>query len=236
MENLNLKLDATNGSTLIVLEGQAPKQPEISSVKITGNIYSVRDYLLQRKPNKETSHIEVDRENGSIDLYENQNSSHKINVFGKIEMNKRLQSLGINRDKKYTPKELVRTLKFNKFLFDSPQEVDTVIDKITKLQIKVSSNIGKTQADQTGSFKNEFSRSIEAETHSLVMKCPIYSGGTSEKFTIELWLDVEGQNVIYWLESVSFNDLEITMAEALVDDVIGEIKEIEGFDLPVITK
>jgi len=235
MQELKISLEQTNG-VVTILEGKAPVQPQLSSVNITGNIKSVLSYLTRRKPNKETSHIEVDRQSGTINLYENQASSERINVFGKIELNKRLSELGINRDKKYTPKELVKVLKFNKFLFDSPQEVDSVIEKINKLSIKVNTTVNKNQANQTGSRSESFDKNIDAESHSLQMNCELYSGGEKVKFTVEIWLDVEGQNVQYWFESVTYAELEVSLSESLVDSVIDEICKIEGFDLPVITK
>lgn len=235
MDTLKLSLENTNG-VVTILEGSAPIQPQISSVKINGNIQSVLSYLKRRTPNKDTSHIEVDRQNGTINLFQDESSSTRTNVFGKIELNKKLADLGINKDKKYTPKELVKVLKFNKFLFDSPQEVEKVIEKVQKLQIKVSSSIGKTQATQSGSISNEYSKTIDADLHSLQMNCELYSGGEKVKFTVEIWLDVEGQNVQYWLESVTYAELEVSLSESLVDSVMEEIKELDWFNIPVITK
>lgn len=235
METLKLSLENTNG-VVTILEGTAPKQAEQSSVKINGNIQAVLSYLKQRKPNKDNSHIEADKQNGTIVLFEDESSSFGKTISGKVELNKKLSELGINKDRKYTPKELVKVLKFNKFLFDSPQEVDKVIEKIQKLQIKVSSTIGKTQATQGGSISNEYSKTVESDLHSLQMNCELYSGGEKVKFTVEIWLDVEGQNVQYWFESVTYAELEVSLSESLVESVLDGIKEIEGFDLPIIVK
>jgi len=235
MDTVKVSLENTNG-VVTIFEGIAPKQAEQSAVKINGNIKSVLAYLTQRKPNKDTSHIEVDRQNGTIVLFEDEHSSFGKTISGKVELNKKLSELGINKDKKYTPKELVKILKFNKFLFDSPQEVDKVIEKIQKLQIKVSSTIGKTQATQGGSISNEYSKTVESDLHSLQMNCELYSGGEKVKFTVEIWLDVEGQNVQYWFESVTYAELEISLSESLVDDVVEDIQAIDWFNLPIIIK
>ena len=69
METLKLSLENTNG-VVTILEGQAPKQAEQSSVKINGNIQSVLSYLKRRKLDKDNSHIEADKQNGTIVLFE----------------------------------------------------------------------------------------------------------------------------------------------------------------------
>lgn len=235
METLKLSLENTNG-VVTILEGQAPKQAEQSRVVIKGNIKAVQDYLTQRELDKNNSHIEADKQNGTIKLFQDASSSFGVFVEGKIEMNAKLAELGINKDKKYTPKELVKVLKFNKFLFDSPIEVDAVIAKVQKLQIKVTSQIGKTQATQSGSIDNQYSKTVESDLHSLVLNCEVYSGSDKVKFTTEIWLDVEGQNVQYWFESVTLAELEVNISENLVDSVLESIKQIEGFDLPIIIK
>jgi len=236
MENLKLQLDTNGNATVTILEGNAPQPAELKSVLITGNIKAVHAFLLQRKPSKQTSRIEVNKTEGTIDLFENENSSINTTVQGKIYINKKLAELGINKDKKYTPKDLIKTLKFNKFLFDSPQEVDNVIAKIQKIAVRVSTEIKQNAKTQTGNQSNSFDKTTDAESHNLKMNCELYSGGEKVAFTVEIWLDVEGQNVQYWFESVSFAELEISLAENLVDSVLADIKQIDGFDLPVIVK
>jgi hypothetical protein len=237
MGTLKISLDNTNAKGVVtILEGQAPIQAQISAVTISGNINAVHAYLLQRMPNKYTSHIEVDKQDGIINLFENQASSERVNVFGKVELNKKLSTFGINKDKKYTPKELIKVLKFNKHLFDSPQEVDKVIEAVGKLSIKVSTTINKTQSNQIGAQSNSFDKNVDAKEQTLQMNCELYSGGEKVKFTVEIWIDVEGQNVQYWFESVSYAELEMSMAESLVDSVLDNICKIENFNLPLIIK
>jgi hypothetical protein len=235
MSELQLKLDKVDGSILTVLQGNAPKQPEISPVKITGNIYAVEDYLKQRSHDKKVSHILVDANIGAIVLLVNPESTQSITVTGKVEVNPLLAKIGINKDTKYNTKELVKMLKFNKHLFDSPQDVDAAIERLTKLNISVSSKIEKSLPDAKGSVTNNYQKTIEAESINVVFNCELYSGSPKVKFTVEIWMDVEGQAVQFWLESVTYAQLEVEMKEQLVKEVVEGIKEISGFDLPIIT-
>lgn len=235
MSDLQLKLEKVDGNILTVLQGTAPKQPEISSVKISGNIYAVKDYLAKRKHDKNVSHIHVDANKGVIALLVNPESTQSITVTGKVEINPLVEKLGINKDVKYNTKEIVKMLKFNKHLFDSPQDVDAAIEKLTKLNINVSSKIEKTLPDAKGSITNNYQKTIEAESINIVFHCELYSGSGKVQFTVEIWMDVEGQSVQFWLESVTYAQLEVEMKEQLVKSVVEDITKIEGFDLPIIT-
>ncbi len=233
MEAVKINVEGTNGA-LTILEGQAPSPKELNKVSIKGNIYAVHDYLVNRKPNKDTSHILVDAQKGSIELHEDADCNFSKNVKGEVSVNTRLSNLGINTDKKYTPKELIKLLKFNKHLFDSPNEVDAVIEKLTRLSIKVTSQIDKTQANQSGSVNNNYSKIVEADHHKLLMNCEIYSGGEKVKFTIEFWLDSEGQGVLFWLESVTLEELIVSMSETMVLEVVDKIKQLPEMNIPII--
>lgn len=235
MSELQLKFEKVDGNIVTVLQGNAPKQPEISSVKIIGNIYSVKDYLAKRKHDKNVSHIHVDANKGVIALVVNPESTQSITVTGKVEINPLVEKLGINKDMKYNTKEIVKMLKFNKHLFDSPQNVDTAIEKLTKLNISVSSKIEKSLPDSKGSVTNNYQKTIEAESINIVFNCELYSGSGKVQFTVEIWMDVEGQSVQFWLESVTYAQLEVEMKEQLVKSVVEDITKIEGFDLPIIT-
>lgn len=233
MENLKLTVEHGEG-TLTILEGRAPNPKELNKVSIKGNIYAVHDYLKQRTPNKDTSHIIVNAQNGTIELYEDADCNFSKHVKGEIAINSKLENFGINTEKKYTVKDLVKLLKFNKHMFESANEVDGVIEKLMRLSVKVTSQIEKTQPNQSGSVNNNYSKTVEAEHHKLVMWCEVYSGGEKVKFTVEIWLDSEGQGVLFWLESVTLEELIVSMSEKMVGEVIEKIEKLPEMNIPII--
>jgi len=151
-----------------------------------------------------------------------------------IDIDHKLENFGINTEKKYTVKDLIKLLKFNKHMFESANEVDGVIEKLMRLSVKVTSQIEKTQPNQSGSVNNNYSKTVEAEHHKLVMWCEVYSGGEKVKFTVEIWLDSEGKSVLFWLESVTLEELIVSMSEKMVGEVIEKIDKLPEMNIPII--
>lgn len=236
MQEIKLNL-TTDQNVITILQGDAAKPIEQGKVKVNGNIAAVYDYLQQRikflKPNE--SHIVVDKEKGTITLTENEGSTIEKTIVAKTSTNERLSSLGINTDKKYTAKELVKMFKFNKFLFDSPQEVDNLIARVNSLTVKTNTVVKQTQADKGGNSGFVYEKNTDIELPNLLMNCEIYSGDEKKTFTVEIWGTATDASVLFWLESTELNVLEVTTSDSIIDEIVDKIKKIESFSLPIIT-
>ena len=72
---------------------------------------------------------------------------------------------------------------------------------------------------------------------SLVLLCELFSGGKKEKMTVEIWTEVEGTGVRYWLECESMYNTKMESANLMIDEAIELIKIHLGENLiPIIYK
>lgn len=212
-----------------VLHGDAPKQLEIFSQKITGNIRAVNSYLKSRNAivDKKDTVIVMDREKMTVTMTEKASRSDKIEVAGSCSIDDRLKEFGINKGKRFSQQDLRSILKRNRIFFPSREEFDAVFESLQAFKANVKKEI-ESGKDDRGNVENHFSRQIETGLATqFALEIPVIKGEPKKKFFVEICFDITDGSVVFWLESVELFEIEIAEIERIFTELSNELATME---------
>lgn len=211
MENVHLKVENLTGNTLVLLEGEAPKPINTARVNyLGGDINAVRDFIMHR----EKHNCVVSRDNTTIIFTEKTRnilliteehlaSQGGITVDSTLSENERLLEFGINRDKKFTLKELVKVIEMNIDYFPDEDEQRKLVGQLRSFTMKATTEIQESMADGKGNKSNSLKKQVESDIVSRIkMQAPIFRGTALASFWVDVCFDTSDSGVKFWLDSV----------------------------------
>lgn len=237
MENIKLTLDSVTNE-LTIREGRAPdllplKEPSI--INISGDIHSVSVFISNRPLgfssqtiDKNKAIVLVDKDGKKIILKLDPENYYGATITAKLEESKELKQFGINTTTKYSRKQLLDLLRFNRLFFEDKTQHAQVLLGLMKLRIK-SETENQQEKDNQGN-KRTLHDVKTVDDGGLVKEFNItlslFKGFSIQNILVEMCFEVINGDVSFWLESVGLKE---TM-DSQVDGIFAEeLKSAEGF-------
>lgn len=237
METLKINIE-NSGDEIIIREGKAAeplpvKEPKI--ISIAGDIHSVSNYILNRtnghssqfiNPNKAI--ITVDKSSRTIKLELDPENYYGATVVAKLEQSEELKKFGINTTQRYSRKQLLDLIRFNRLYFEDKNEHAQVMAGLFKLRIKSETEI-QQEKDNQGNKRNL----VDVKTvddggmvKQFTLTIPIFKGFFAQKITVEIAFELVNGDVSFWLESIGLQEA----TEAAIDGIFEqELQSCDGF-------
>jgi hypothetical protein len=238
MAEVNLYVEPGEGRVpeIVILEGKAPDTwREPIKVNLQGNIFAPGEFVTKRENEvaalKQKTHVIFDYDNLSIQLVVDEENHYQQKVIGKLTLFPEFESLGINRQKNYTVRDLYKVLRFQRAFFQSREDHAAILDQLKKFQAKTEiefQNIndfkGSTALSKIQTCKTNLS-------YNFNLNIPIYKGTDALTFQVEIEFEPNDGSIVCWLVSEDVAELEVKVRDEIMD------KELEKFkDFVVIKK
>jgi hypothetical protein len=214
-----------NGATTVtILTGNAPKQPEIfnpKSIKISGTIDAPSRFAAIRDFEQKRSHALVSISRGEIIMTVNeQNTDDTHEIKGRVIIGREFAALGINADKEYTSESLAKHLKLKRSLFESHTEHTKLIAALRSIKAKVQQSIEKAKDDK-GNETDAFTQTVESNMpESFTMLIPLIEGQSPQRIEVFPVLEADGRDIVCTLESMDAAEgIDQYRAEAVLEEV-----------------
>jgi hypothetical protein len=215
MENLHVKLETVEGNEIVWREGKAPDVVLPKALKVDGDIRSVGNFVEGRPVpgsdqsiNGDLTIITADMDKGTLFLQTDPNSVYGTEVTGTLLESYELKPFGINSNKKFSQKDLVKLLKFSKNYFPHQEQHADMLLQYTKVEFKTSTT-GHAAEDDRGNKSRAFDKKVETNLPTFfTLKLPIYRGEDSKMFRVEICLEVTDAGATFWLESVELHEIQ----------------------------
>lgn len=222
---------------MTIYEGKAldPKHPD--KIKLAGNIESIANFLSKRYGSREGKELQlVDKDKACVVVNKDKMQIHLLldpqNPFGtevnaSLEFTEDLKNFHINDNTEFTREELIKLFKFSKRLFDDAQKHEEVLNAYMKLNLSGTTNV-KAESDNRGNKDLAFKKEINSQgiPQGFILNMPIFKGQPSERFRVEICLNVTDASVRFWFESVELVDI----VEARKETIFAEqLKPAEDF-------
>ncbi|WP_407522600.1 DUF2303 family protein [Lacibacter sp. MH-610] len=242
MEKLELKIENTNGE-LIIREGNAVeplplREPNI--IKIIGDIRSVSAFIKKRQKGHGSQFIDenkaivtVDKHSRTITLQLDPENYYGASVTAKLEQSEELKQFGINTVTKFSRKQLLDLLRFNRLFFPDKNQHAQVLLGLSKLRIKSETEIQQERDNQGNKRSLHDVKTVDdgGLVKEFGITIPIYKGFSPQNITVEICFDVVNGDVQFWLESVGLKEA----MESQIDDIFNtELQSCDG--LVIINK
>lgn len=214
---------------ITILEGKAPEQHNNQPVSISGNINAPSSFIEGRREDFKESrrHCKVSKTDGVITLVLNEQSVvDRYIIQGKIEVAKKFTSLGINKEKAYSPEELANKLKLLRSMFVSNLEHASICATLRNLKAKINAEI-QSLDDRKGNVTENFKQTVTSNMpDSIKLMLPLLEGEEPVEIEVNVILEAHGGSDIRCsLESVDAAELIETQFSERVNEEIEKIKD-----------
>ena len=234
-DNIKIEVTAESGSTLTILEGSAPPYVAPKKVALSGNVDAPRIWFLDRKEviNAKAANLKVDvaQTDVVIKFREDEKDEFGTHITGNLKPAEELSAFGINQDKLYSPNDLAKFLRKNRWLIatDDLKMFDDAISKLSAFKAKVEREIEQNRDDK-GNKKSLDETKLSAELPLFILSCPIFSGEIPQRFTVEI-----GANVTTEVRLFLYSDeLHHIIGRTRGEIIAREIAPFKEAGIPVI--
>lgn len=234
MENNNdtnpkkLVKEFTADRTIVKLKGEAPKQHNPEPVSVSGTITAPNRFLENREGEfyDKKAHCLASTTDGTLKLVVNEQSvCDKYTINGKIEIGKLFRKIGINQDKNYEPMQLARKFRMLKSIFPSPKEHLEITTVLRNLKAKVNKEVEESNDDRANVSK-VFKQTVESNVpESFKLHLPLLEGEEPETIDVNVILEVQGNDIVCYLESVDGQERIDNEMERLVKEECEKIEK-----------
>lgn len=216
------------GNQLIVRTGDAPRINEPQQLTSGGIISAPAAYMEQRGIliDKKKALVEAHITQRELLFWEDPTNRLAAKVLGKIDYFPDLKALTINSDNTYDNKELYNLLKFKGIYFKNKAQHDTLLDKLKKFEASINAEMVRSN-DFKGSIAHK--KVVEVKTLldlSFTLSMPIVQDGKPVDIPVEICVDYDQGDVIFWLESTELYEMMQIAVETAFET---ELDRFEGF-------
>lgn len=196
-EELKIKLDQSSPNMeAVIRHGNALEEIKPQQVLLFGDIETAYRYLLKRKGiiDLKKCHICVDKDEFSIELIVDEQSSMCSRVFSRLEESKVFENFGINSGKMWTTFELADFIKMHRAYFEKPSYAMELVSILRNFRAKVDNDVEKID-DRRGNSKMLVQQVVESnlpESFNVVL--PIFRGRENQTLEIEVYVNAENFN------------------------------------------
>lgn len=212
---MDITLESFQGNELTIREGEAP--PHIDPVRFiaSGDIKTVSTFIKGRTEVDGLQGVDVDKtiitvnkEAGTIHISTDPNDRFASDLTGSLVMSDELKIFGINKERKFTQKQLIKLLKFNRIYFKDPLTHQDLLKQYTAFVFQTSTQ-GHANLDDRGNKSAAIAKTVDTNIpKEFTLKIPIYKGEREMDFRVEICIEVTDGGAEFWLESVQLHELE----------------------------
>lgn len=219
MEKLSVVLpDGEESKTLIIREGQALPLHNPESIRLSGNIESITNFLARRYNGEKGKGLqEVDKEKAvvivndklmKIELFLDPENHFNTQVTAALELTEELKAFQINIGKQWTREELVKHIRLNRRFFPDPIKHEELLFAWMKLNLSINSEL-KNESDNRGNKEQYFKKKINSEgiPTEFTLRMPIFRGQEERDFKVQIFLEATDASVRFEFESVDLIEL-----------------------------
>lgn len=204
----------------------------VSTSTVHGPISAPASYLegLDAETMEKRKEIIVfyNEERGKINLYLNWRTDSQIHICGRMSASKHVEMLKLNSDVPWNPHDLAKTLKMMMPYAVDSSAVNTIIDQLKRLQVKIQTVKRDVQDD------SEFENSVQTMITDIKLnritrfRFPLYKGEEDTEIEVEIVLMAEpsGVNIQLWS-----TDLIAKKYYQQVDAIDREIEKLENLGI-----
>ena len=243
-ENQQINLHVKEGQNeVIIRHGEAaPDVPFRTPVKVSGTLDVPKVHLTNpskwltnklfpediSKENRDStlqySHVEVNRESGSIKYTEDAGMPWASEFTGTLSLDPRFEKFGINSGKSYTTLELSNFIKMNRTFFETKDKAMLLVSDLRKFKAKVDKEV-ENQADDRGNRRILLAQAVESNIpESFKLTIPIFQGYPAQ--TLEIEISIDPGDLSCSLISPEASDYIEETKDALIDVELEEIAEL----------
>lgn len=225
----NLVKEFKADKTILKLKGTAPTQHNPEAVEITGTITAPARFLENRTGEfyDKKAHCMASTTDGTLKLVVNEQSvCDKYTIKGKVEVGKLFKKIGINDlGVSYIPMELARKFRMLKKIFPSVSEHREITTKLKNLVATVNKQVEESNDDRAN-VSSIFKQTVESNIpESFKLHLPLLEGEEPETIDVAVILEVQGSDIVCFLESVDGQEKIDTQMENLVKEEVAKIEE-----------
>jgi len=218
---------AMEGLQIVIREGAALPLLPPKGVCITGAIDSPARWANDREGlyNPKDATIYIDRDARQIKLNADERNPHGgYSITGVIELSKEFTEIGINETKRYTPQQLGNLLKMRRSMFDSVIDHATLISILRNLKAKINKQLEDSN-DNRGNTAKVFEQTVESNMpEAFYLTLQIVKGAAKTRIPVSIVLQVEGGEIMCYLESIEASEYIDQTVEAMIADQIAELQ------------
>jgi len=213
-------------SELVIRQGEAKEIKPNDPIIITGSIEAPITFLKARGKSfrPADSFVTVNRAKMEVELHFNEDKQFgavfEAVIIGKMKENPDLTEFGINKNRVFQLTELSDLLKRNRFFFIDKAQNAKVVSDLRAFKAKITSDLTQ-QSDTRGNKQISMDKKVDGNVpFQFTLAMPIFVGGATKTFEVEICLETRDAGVTVWLESPELQDIILTERE----DTLGRIK------------
>ncbi len=244
MEDAKVQVNVTQNSEHpekpVVVElrtGDAAVIDKPVPVKFSGHLHAPREFMLNKHGlgllDNKVSHLEIDEEKGSVTFYVDSREKYSDVITGSLTEARILGTFNINKQQKFTDKELAKLFKMNQFYFESKELNMKLVASLMNFSAKVVKII-EDNKDNRGNERKVYDSQVETTIEKeFVMKAPIFNGYPDENFLVHICYESSSSGVAFWLESVDLYQKVEEVKRKILDE---EIKHFKEYGCAIVSK
>lgn len=209
------------------------KEPK--SISLEGDIHTISNYVKIRRNeaqgiqelNPKTIIVEANKNARTIVMRQDPEAHCSTTVTAKLEPSEELKQFGINQDRRYDRKELLKLLKFNRLFFDDKQQYNEVISGLVSIRFKTQSEL-QQEADGKGRrVNNDESHTVAHEgfKDKFVLSVRLFKGFENVKIEVEICWEVLNGSISFWLESVGLKEATDSAIDGIFEKELENVKD-----------
>jgi hypothetical protein len=226
MEQINLKVEATNGQ-LTILTGKTLEPKEPKKINIEGTIDSPGNFIEKRKStlNLDNCNLIINRNGMKLTLEINETDPFNNGlIIGALELHPDFIRFQINSGKTWTPFDLSDFIKMNRSFFSSKDEAGNLVKQLRDFKAKVDKTI-ESFKDDKANFNIKRAQAVDTNLpDSFSVNLSIFKGQPRQTIPIEINIHPETLNCS--LCSPDANDIVVKYRENTINDQIERIQNL----------
>lgn len=232
IEKQNITVAAASGvSELVIRHGEAAPVVVPEKYLFAGNIEAPFAYMTARNAatnnghfNPKTAVLQVNRNSGSLSLFQNPNDPIADAITGTAKQASELDGWKFNTDHRWRASDLAEFLRRNRRHFSDPSRLSDLIGELRSMKVTTNGDI-QTADDKRGNKKSLFEQSVQSNIPvSFDVDLPIIAGQKPSRVKVEIFIEVTGQSVSLILDSIDVADLLVTERDRLLNEQIDKFK------------
>lgn len=237
MENIELKLDNVINE-LTIREGKAIDQlpmKEPNVIILEGDIHSVANFIKNRPTGHSSQAIDknkaiilVEKDIKKMALILDPENYYGAIITARLEESKELRQFGINTTNRYSRKQLLDILRFNRLFFEDKNQHAQVLLGLMKLRIKSEIEI-QQEKDNHGNKRSLLDvKTVEdgGLLKEFNITLSLFKGFSKQNVLVEICFEVVNGDVSFWLESIGLKESMDSQVDGIFEE---ELKYADGF-------
>lgn len=223
MEKVELNLNGEQ-KEVIIRSGDALELLQQKQISKSGNIESPAKFHAIRKGEPQKSVVTYSRSRMEIVFEADPESPLSAKITGNLLLNDDLKKFEINTQKMWGLQELAKFLKMNKSFFKEREKTDPLIASLLAFKGTITTDIEKAN-DGRGNAKDLMDRKTTSNMPTdFVLQLPVFVGGETKSFRVEIGIDSTDASAKFWLESSELQEIIISERDRIIDLEIEKFK------------